>query len=62
MADYTYPMLLAQNALRLLHEAMQERDYDTALKQAYDALAETKLTCALIKDLVDQRKYQLREI
>jgi cellobiose-specific phosphotransferase system component IIA len=58
MADYTYPLMLAQNALRLVHESIQNNDYNAALRHAYDALAETKLTCSLVKDMADQIKYK----
>jgi hypothetical protein len=57
MVDYTYPLLMAQQELKSLYDAMQAHDYEAALKHAYAALAETKLTCSAIKEIVDQRKY-----
>jgi hypothetical protein len=43
MIDYARPTMLAENALRDLHNAMLERRYDDALEFALQALAETKL-------------------
>ena len=57
MIDYTYPLLMAQQELKALYEAMQNHDHEAALKHAYAALAETKLTCSVIKEMVDQRKH-----
>jgi len=56
MPDYTYPLLTAQHALRLLYDAMQNNKPEEALTHAYDALAETKLICTLIKDAVNKRE------
>lgn len=54
MTDYTHSLLTAQNALRLLYDAMQNNKPEEALTHAYDALAETKLICTLIKDAVNK--------
>jgi hypothetical protein len=56
MVDYTYPLLMAQQELKSLHDAMQAHDYEAALKHAYAALAETKLACSVVKEMADQRK------
>ena len=56
LADYTYPLLMAQNALRLLYDAMQNNKKEEALAHAYDALAETKLICTLVKDAANKRE------
>ena len=57
MIDYTYSLLMAQQELKALYDAMQNHDHETALKHAYSALAEAKLTCVAVKEIAAKRKY-----
>ena len=47
--DYAYPCMMAEAALKKLHDAMLDRDYDTALEQALIAITETRLTLNAIR-------------
>lgn len=51
MVDYSYPMLMAQKALKDAHGAVLEKDFDKAIEHAMAALAETKLTLNAIKEM-----------
>jgi len=61
MIDYTYPLLMAQQELKSMYDAMQENEHELALKHAYGALAETKLLCAMVKELMDKHKYYAQQ-
>lgn len=41
--------MMAEKALKDLHNAMLERNYDAALKHAEEALIEVRLTAAAIR-------------
>jgi hypothetical protein len=43
--------MMAEKALKELHNAMLERDYDTALERALEAMVEVKLTYNSIKHI-----------
>ena len=43
LVDYAYPCMMAEKALRELHDAMLRKDYDVALEQALITMAEAKL-------------------
>lgn len=49
VVDYAYPCMMAEKALKQLHNAMLERDHDAAFEQALIALAEIKLTLHAIQ-------------
>ena len=49
LVDYAHPCMMAERALKNLHNAMLERDYDTALEQALIAITETRLTYNAIR-------------
>jgi len=51
LVDYAYPCMMAEKALKELHNAMLERDYDTALERALEAMVEVKLTYNSIKHI-----------
>lgn len=42
--DYAYPCMMAERALRELHQAMLAKEYDAAIEAAHKALVETKMT------------------
>lgn len=49
LVDYAYPCMMAEAALKKLHDAMLERKYDEALAAGLDAMVEVKLTLAAIR-------------
>ena len=48
--DYSYPVIQVEKALRALHEAMLEKDYNTAHEAVYRAIVELRLVNAAIRD------------
>jgi hypothetical protein len=55
IVDYAYPCMMAENALKKAHDAMLEQDYDTAIDEAFVAIAETKLMINAIKDMKERQ-------
>lgn len=53
--DYAAPCMNAERALKDLHKAMLERNYEQAIEAALQALVETKLTLNAIRH--EQEKY-----
>ena len=49
LVDYAHPCMMAETALKKLHHAMLDGDYDTALEQALIAITETRLTFQAIR-------------
>tara|TARA_R110000822_G_scaffold60171_1_gene149978 strand:- start:564 stop:761 length:198 start_codon:yes stop_codon:yes gene_type:complete len=54
MLDYAYPCMMAEKALKKLHEAMLNREFDAAKEAALVVLVETKLTLNAINDMHDR--------
>jgi len=50
MIDYAYPCMMAEKALKELHNAMLEGNHEQAHEAGVRALAEVKLTLNAIKD------------
>lgn len=55
VVDYASPCMKAERALKDLHRAMLEQDYEKAIDYALHALAETKLTLNAIKHTVAEK-------
>jgi hypothetical protein len=49
IVDYAYPCMMAEKALKELHQAMLSGDVDAALEYALVAMAEAKLTYNAIR-------------
>lgn len=49
LIDYAHPAMMAENALKEMHWAMLENDFDKALEFALAAMADTKLAYNAIK-------------
>ncbi len=49
IVDYAYPCMMAEKALKELHQAMLRGDTDAALEHALTAMAEAKLTYNAIR-------------
>ena len=43
LIDYAYPAMMAEKALKNMHDAMLENKYDDALEYAMKAIVETRL-------------------
>lgn len=54
IVDYAYPCMMAEKALRDLHEAMLANNYDKALEHALVAVAETRLAYQSIKEMKEK--------
>lgn len=54
MIDYAYPTMMAEKALKELHDAMLERRYEDAKAAALTCIAETKLARHAI-ELMEER-------
>ena len=52
--DYAYPCMMAEKALKKLHNAMLENDYESAIDAAMEAMADVKLTLNAIKDMQER--------
>ena len=55
LVDYAWPCMMAERALKELHEAMLSRNYDAALEQALIAMAEAKLTYHAIRHEMEKK-------
>lgn len=42
--DYAYPCMMAEKALKEVHQAMLSQDYDAAIEAAHRVLVEAKMT------------------
>lgn len=49
IVDYAYPCMMAEKALKDLHQAMLRGDVDAALEHALAAMAEAKLAYNAIR-------------
>jgi hypothetical protein len=53
MIDYAYPTMMAEKALKDLHDAMLERRYDDAKEAALRCIAETRMARRAIEIMED---------
>lgn len=56
LIDYAHPCMMAEKALKDLHEAMLMKQYDEALEHALNAIVEIKLTYNAIRHEQEQIK------
>lgn len=54
--DYAYPCMMAENALKELHNAMLENDLEAATEAGLRAMAEVKLTLNAIKHAKEKKQ------
>lgn len=55
IVDYAYPCMMAEKALKEVHNAMLRTDFEAAIEAAIQALVETKLMVNAIKDMKDSQ-------
>lgn len=55
MIDYAHPTMMAENALKDLHNAMLEKRYDDAIEHGYRAMVETRLALVAIKNEMEKK-------
>lgn len=53
--DYAHPCMMAEKALKDLHNAMLEKKYDEAMEHALHAIAEVKMTYNAIRHEKEQQ-------
>lgn len=56
LVDYAYPCMMAEKALKELHQHMLAGDYAQALEAGDTAMADIKLTIIAIKDMKEKAK------
>lgn len=56
LIDYAYPCMMAEKALKNLHDAMLLKKYDVALEQGIEAAVQVKLTLNSIRHMMEQDK------
>lgn len=52
MIDYAHPTMMAEKALKDLHNAMLMRRYDEALEHGFQAIAEARLAISAIRHTI----------
>ena len=55
MIDYAHPCMMAEKALKELHEAMLNHEYDKAMKAGMDAMVEVRMTMNAINHMKEQQ-------
>lgn len=55
MIDYAYPAIMAERAMRDLHLAALNKDFDTAIDQGCVAIAEMRMTINALRDMKDKQ-------
>lgn len=58
IVDYAMPCMMVERAMKELHNAMLERDYDKALEHAKVAIVEAKMTYNSILHEKEQNEKQ----
>lgn len=54
MIDYSHPTMMAEKALKDLHNAMLEKRYDDAMEFGMKAMVETKMAMNAIKHTMEK--------
>lgn len=54
MIDYAHPCMMAEKALKELHNAMLEQDYARAMKAGMDAMVEVRMTMNAVNHMKEQ--------
>jgi len=54
MIDYAHPCMMAEKALKELHDAMLNQDYARAMKAGMDAMVEVRMTMNAINHMKEQ--------
>lgn len=55
MIDYARPCMMAEKALKELHNAMLNNDHATAMKAGMDAMVEVRMTMNAINHMKEQQ-------
>lgn len=56
MIDYAHPTMMAEKALKDLHNAMLNREFEAAIEHGMTALVEVKLAINSIKHTIETQK------
>jgi hypothetical protein len=60
--DYAYPCMMAENALRKVHEYMLQNNFDAAIEESMKVLVETKLMLNAIKEMKGRTSADTKEL
>ena len=52
--DYAYPCMMAEKALKDVHNSILKRDYDAALESAMQAVVECRIMVQSIREMREQ--------
>jgi len=55
MIDYAHPVMMAQRAMKDLHQAALENNFDAAIEHGIVAITEMRLTINALKDMKDKQ-------
>lgn len=55
MIDYAYPAMMAERAMKDLHQSVLENKFDAAIAHGIEAITEMRLTINALKDMKDKR-------
>jgi hypothetical protein len=55
--DYAYPAMQAETALKALHYAVLDKDYDRAIVEGLRAIVETRMAIAALKDMKEKNTW-----
>lgn len=53
MIDYAKPIMDAEAALKRMYDACLEKDYDTAVKEGFAAMADTKMAVISVMHIAE---------
>lgn len=59
MIDYAHPTLMAEKALKDLHNAMLERRYEDAIEHGLQAIVETRLAIHAIRNDIEKNQQKV---
>ena len=60
--DYAYPCMMAENALRKVHDHMLQNNFDAAIEESMKVLVETKLMLNAIKEMKGRTSANTKEL
>lgn len=58
LIDYARPCMMAERALKALHDAALHKDYDAAVQHGIDTLVEVKMTIQNLRLMKEQEEQE----
>lgn len=56
VVDYAYPAMMAERALKRVHDAALEKDFDLAMDEAVNAMAQMRKLHTALCEMQDKQK------